>query len=1265
MKPTDAPLSMKAKLHLVFSISIFFISFCTNAQQSYWKSIPKQLSFKSVSIKDIGKAGAVFALDGVIFSKGLERTMTSKNQGHVVYLPNHDGKVIAFTLKETPVFHPDLTKKYPSIRSFSGISLDGNHSVKLSSSQKGLQSMIVNLKDRKTSFMEPLANKAGGYVVYEKGSSTNKDGFVCDTEKLQQSVSKTIAPLVNDQLLRRFRIAVSTTGEYTDFHDGTVAGALAAINATLTRINGIFENDLGVTLELVADNDQVIFTDAATDPYNGNLNAQVQSTLTSIIGEANYDVGHLFNRVPTAAQNNGNAGFIGSVCSDNRKGSAFSSTSMPEGDVFDVDFVAHELGHQFGANHTWSFETEGSGVQAEPASGTTIMGYAGIVGVNNVAPNSDDYFHFNSVQQIVSYLGTVGCAQTTALTNSPPVVTPMGDYIIPKGTAFVLEGAATDSDVGDVLTYTWEQIDDGVVTTTTFGPNNPSGANFRSLPPTTDPARYFPRLSRVVSGNLTQTNPTINEAWETVSNIERDLNFAFTVRDNATGGGQLVSDLLKVEVLNSAGPLVVTSQGSGEVYDGGSTQEITWDVANTNVLPINAQRVDIFLSLDGGLTFPITLADDTLNDGSEEVLLPGNATSTARIMVKASDNVFFAVNASDFTIQETNVVLSFQELSFQVCQPNDIIIPFTYQTFSGFNETSTFSADLPVGLTATFSPTQASANDTAVDLTISNINAVSPGIYPITVNATSTSVTQNVDLTLVVNDANFVDVALLSPTDAQANTSIRTSLSWEANDLYSEYDIEIATDVGFVSIVESATVPFSSYQTTNLMEETEYFWRVRPRNGCGTGTFGSPFSFTTIQLDCASLQPDGLPLQISGTGTSTITSTVEFLEGLPVADVNVNLELSHTFLSDLIIDLISPAGTRVTLIANTCGDLDNLNAVFDDDGASIVCSGNPAISGTVSPLGSLASLIGESTLGEWTLEIRDVANGDGGALEAFSLEVCVEGAFRPDEDEDGVFDDGDDLCLGTPKGVEVDTTGCPVNRLPADNFTVQIESEACRDNNDGSVSVTAADTSITYTAVLDGSGNTLNMDFNDSHTFENLGAGSYSLCITGTDGSITYQETCFNVVVEEPEVLSAFAVVTSGVLELTMAGASLYNVELNGLVTQTEESNIQLDLKEGLNTLRVFTNLPCQGSYEDSFFFSSAPILYPNPVEATSNVFLNGYTGDVDVQVFTANGRLVINEMKRANGTDLEVDFSSLPAGVYYMRIRSAEVRKEFKLIKE
>nr|WP_299382769.1 zinc-dependent metalloprotease family protein [Allomuricauda sp.] len=1211
------------------------------------------------------QAKAAYTLDQAKMLQKLVPGDNSKKNGNTIYLPNEKGEMIAFTIKETPVLHPELGKKYPEIKSFSGWSQNGNYKVKLSSSQKGMDGMMVNLKDQKLAFIEKVSNASDTYVVYERvDAHAEKGSFVCKTFDIQKTIAKTITPLVDDQLLRKYRIAVSASGEYTDFHGGTVADALAAINTTLTRINEVFETDLGVTLELIPNNDAIIFTNANTDPYNGNLNSEVQNTLTSTIGEENYDVGHLFHKVAEGLDN-GNAGFIGSVCVDNNKGSAFSAAFIPQGDVFDLDFVSHELGHQFGANHTWSFESEGTGVQAEPASGTTIMGYAGIVQGNNVAPNGSDYFHFNSIQQISTYLQTVSCAQETGLTNNPPVLTPVGDYVIPKGTAFVLEGIATDSDVGDVLTYTWEQIDNGVVTTSTFGPDNPSGANFRSLPPSMDPKRYFPRLSRIIQGQLTQTEPETNDAWETVSNVARNLNFACTVRDNAAGGGQVVSDVLTVEVVSAAGPFAVTSQATNEVYEGGSLQQITWDVSNTNVAPVDAKMVDIMLSLDGGVTFPIMLADDTLNDGSEEVQMPGDATTQARIMIKASDNVFLAVNTSDFTIQESEVVLDFQQLKFEGCQPDDILIPFTYRTFGGFNETSTFSVDLPVGLTGAFVPTQASADDTSVQLTISNTNGVATGEYTITVTSTSTSVTKNVPLSLIIKDNTFSDVTLQSPADLEANVTLNTQLVWEDNATYSNYDVEVATDVGFTNIVESANVPFNFYQVTSLQAQTEYFWRVRPNNECGAGTFGTPFSFTTDQLDCKTMEPIGLPLTISAVGTSTVSTSVQIFEDLTVSDVNVTLELNHTYLEDLIISLISPAGTKVALVSNTCGDANNINAIFDDDGTAIVCSDNPAISGTVQPLGALNSFNGESTLGEWTLEISDTATGDGGSLVAFTLEVCAEGNFRPDEDEDGVFDDGDDLCLGTPKGVEVDTTGCPINRFPEDNFTVEIQSESCRSSNDGNISITAQDTSLTYTAVLDNGGSQVNADFTNSHQFNNLEAGNYTLCITGTDGMINFRETCFNLVIAQPEELSVFADLVGQSVELTLEGSSFYNVELNGLVTQTQANKIQLELKEGRNTLRVFGALPCQGTYEDSFFIATKAILYPNAVSQHARVFLNGYNGKANVQLYATNGQLVLSQIQDLNGTELEVDVSFLPKGTYYMSIETEERREVIKMIKE
>lgn len=1252
---------MKAKLHLVFSITIFLACFCSFGQQSYWikKTGSTNKQYENLKVHENNDVGHF-----VLHENSLSSILASisSEESRIVHFPDKQGRLVAFEVYETPIFHEKLSEKYPQIRSFTGLSLDKKSKVRFSMSHKGLQAMCIPFGKSQTLFIQKAEREKANYLVYQRNDKLKGQGdFVCNTTDSFQKKEGIQTTLVDDQTLRKYRIAVSATGEYTTYHGGAVADALAAINATLTRVNEVFETDLGVRLELIANNDLVIFTDSASDPYNSSLNAQVQNTLSSVIGEANYDVGHLFHE----DDDNGNAGFIGSVCQDNRKGSAFSSSLIPEGDDFDLDYVSHELGHQFGANHTWSFESEGTGVQAEPASGTTIMGYAGIVEGNNVAPDGDDYFHYNSIVQIIDYLQTTSCSQTEVLSNSPPVISPSLDFVIPKSTAFVLTGSASDPDVIDVLTYVWEQIDDGVVTTNTFGPENPSGANFRSLSPTNNPARYFPKLSEVVQGNLTQTQPALNTAWETISDVEREMNFALTVRDNAVGGGQVASDEIQVQVVNSAGPFAVTSQNSTEIYEAGSIQEIVWNVANTNLAPINASTVDVFLSIDGGNTFPILVAENILNDGNVEVLLPGIETTQARFMVKANNNIFFAINASDFTIQQSQVVLDFEGLDYEVCQPADIVIPFNFEVYGGFGETVTFSADVPTGLGVAFSSITANSN-TAIDMTLSNTGAIAEAIYPITVTATSTSVTQQVVLNLNVYNSSFQEVVLQAPADLAANTAINPLFEWQAQPSSTAYDIEIATDVFFVNIIETAEVFSNSYKSTLLLPETTYFWRVRPKNNCGDGAFGTSFGFTTNQVDCRTLSGDGLPVEISEEGTPIITSKVSFFEDLTVHDVNVTLELDHTFLEDLIITLISPSGTKTVLTSNTCGSLNNINTVFDDSGNPLNCSGNPAISGTVKPLGSLAAFNGESVLGEWILEIEDTAPSDGGSLISFSLEVCAEGVFRPDDDEDGVFDDGDDLCLGTPKGTSVDTNGCPINNFAANNFEIQISSESCRNNNDGLIRVTAMDTDIDYIASLTGTSQNGTMEFSDTTVFQNLQAGTYTLCLAGSDGTINYREQCFDLVLSEPEELTvATTLLVNSQLQLNLNGGSLYNIELNGVVTQTLEPKLVLNLNEGMNNLKVYTNLPCQGTYEEFFEMYGTPILYPNPVVGSAKISLNANDNDeVAVEIFTVDGRLVKRQQMKVFANLIEIDFESIPSGLYYLKFLSENDMKIFKVLK-
>lgn len=1258
---------MVTKLRLVFTISIVFLSFYGSAQSTYWQQETSQKNSDQRVLKRFDvKKGMVFSLKTSSFQKELKTLSTSKKNSRIVYFPNEIGTLIPFQVSESSVLAPELAAKYPNIKSYKGYALgDSKDKIRFSISHKGFQGMMIHADNKSSTFIQKT--KGDRYVLYRRDVKDvlNAD-FTCITKSDIAKQASTTQKLVDGQVLKKYRLAVSASGEYTTFHGGTVADALAAMNATITRINEVFETDLGVTLELIANNDQIIFTDAATDPYNGNLNAQVQNTLTSTIGETNYDVGHLFH----VDNDNGNAGFIGAVCRDGAKGSGFTSAITPEGDRFDLDFVSHELGHQFGANHTWSFESEGTNVQVEPGSGTTIMGYAGITGVNNVTLVGDDYFHYVSILQITDYLATTSCAVETSLTNIPPVVVPAGGFVIPRGTPFVLTGEATDADVADELTYAWEQIDNGIVTQSSFGPTNPVGANFRSQKPSTSPERYFPKLSRVIQGNLTQTIPDVNTAWETVSNVQREMNFALTVRDNAIGGGQVVSDLVNVAVVNTAGPFMVTSQDTDVAIIAGSIETIVWDVANTDVAPVNAQNVDILLSIDGGTTFPISLAENVPNDGTHNVLIPQEVTIEARIKVKANNNVFYAVNSTEFTIEESPIVLSFDALQFEVCQPNNLMVNFTYETGLTFNEEVTFSVvSPPVGLTVSFSPTTAMANDTPVEITFSDTQNVAVGYYPIQVLATSATATKEITIDLNIYDATYNDITLVSPVDAAIDISAGALLEWQTDINAASYDVQIATDVDFTTIIDSGTALTNSYLPSALENDTMYFWRVKPKNSCGEGAFGIAFSFTTIVYSCTNKSASDLPLVISSSGTPTIVSKIAFFEDISVADIDVTLNIEHVFLADLVVSLTSPAGTTVVLMSNSCDRLDNVTATFDDSASSVfVCGGNPAISGRVRGVGALNVFNGESLLGEWLLTVNDTAASDGGSFISFSMDVCTEGVFRPDEDSDGVFDDGPDLCLGTPLGVEVDVDGCSIFRFPNDNFSFALQSESCRSSNDGEINIDAT-ILLDYSITVDGNGTNVTDTFTDTYMLAGLMAGTYAVCINGTDstdGTIIYEEQCFDIVITQPDDLGVTSKIALGAKTVTLQlqGANLYTIELNGIVVQTKASEITLELKEGGNTLKVFTNLPCQGTYEEQILITDKPIVHPNPFTDFVTVSFGKNVGEVFIEIFAANGQFVQGKKYQVDGVEVNLDLSTIATGLYFIKFEGENIKGTSKVIK-
>jgi hypothetical protein len=671
---------MKTKLHFVLSLFLFLTVFSAIAQQSYWQKIDrKDLKVNTTDLNQ--KFYQIYQLDIDAFKAQLVnaplRSETTTLSNSRVYLPNIKGELEQFKVVEAPVLSDELSKRYPNIKTYLGFSTKNPGTrARFSVTPQGLQT-LTTYPDAPISFTVPLRKTDNtSYIVYTRATRTESlKSFECLTEAefFPIETKRLVNRGANDQILRTFRIAISTSGEYTNFWDDGNAGngnaqedALAQVVSTLNRSNEVFEVDMAVKFTLVTGTD-IIYPDASTDPYTStnNLSNNLQSTLTANVGEANYDIGHLF----TFGPNNGFAGCVGCVCVNGDKGSGWSRHEFIDNDggpymsdFFDIDYVPHEIGHQMGANHTWSFDSEGRGVNAEPGGGTTIMGYAGIEGANDVQDHSDPYFHYYSILQILNNLQSRTCFTSEPIVNNPPIADAGLDYAIPVGTAFVLKGAATDADNSDVLSYNWEQIDDGVTNFFNFGPNKISGAVWRSRPPNSSPDRYMPIIERVILGQLTETNPveTVdNSSWETVSNVARTLNFALTVRDRSETNGvgqtpQSDFDTMTVTVDGTAGPFVVTSQITNETWNAGALETVTWDVAGTDAGAVNTPTVNILLSIDGGFTYAFVLATDVPNDGAHGItvpVVPGN-TSTARVKVEGSNTIFYAINSVNFFVDE-------------------------------------------------------------------------------------------------------------------------------------------------------------------------------------------------------------------------------------------------------------------------------------------------------------------------------------------------------------------------------------------------------------------------------------------------------------------------------------------------------------------------------------------------------------------------------------------------------------------------------------
>ncbi len=1126
-------------------------------------------------------------------------SLLAAQDGDLIRLPAVNGGFMDLVLNENTTMSQGLKEAYPSIRSFNVVTPMGRNTWgKLDISPKGLRVMLMR-PGKSTVYIDPVyQNQTNVYMVYERSAfytDKSMDCHVNGRNSVDQDQAKAGNPY-NDCELKMYRLAVAATGEYTSFHGGTVEDALAAMITTMNRVTGVYERDFGVSFTLIDNVTDIIYTNSGSDPYtNGNPGAMIgenQTNVDNVIGSANYDVGHVFGT------NSGGLAGLGVTCSNGSKARGVTGSAAPVGDPFDIDYVAHELGHQFGGNHSFNNACGGNrnnSTAVEPGSGSSIMAYAGICNPN-VQNNSDDHFHGVNMREIGIEISSDNCPAVTPVDNVAPEIDDLADVqYIPIGTPFLLAAPATDAD-GDSLTYCWEQMDIEISDQPPVGTST-GGPNFRSNSPTPDSIRYFPSLETLASnGPFT---------WEVVPTVARDMSFRVSVRDNAVGAGCTQYDDIEVQSIAEAGPFVVTYPSAfGISWDAFDFETITWDVANTTAAPLNADLVDVFLSIDGGETYDIVLADDTENDGELTIQVPNIDTEDARVMVMNSAGTFFDVSNNDFEINTIENGFYF-ETAFQgeqLCQGNEVNFTIDIEEIGVFGDEIDISVtEEPTNGDHILSQNVAVVGD-AIEVTINGLDDTPVGVYNFTITGTSGDFTNDITFQIAVEDADPQPATLSTPENGAVALPLDVILAWEDNlTIGMTYTLELATDEDFTNIVETQTgLTEANAIASGLDSETTYFWRVMNVTSCATSAPSADFNFTTFICetdinDTQTLIPDNEPAEI----LSQINIETEAV----VAEVNVlNVEGSHPQMPELTFSLISPMGTEVVLANGICG----LNLTIESNG-DVDVSTPGVIAGSYESSGAAAF----------------GGNIPAGGLSG-SVVQALDGSANPEE-----------LCNAAVNGDEINGNiaiimrgNCPfvdkvLNAQDAGAIGVIIVNNI---PGDGFFNMGGTSSQINIPAVM--------MNYEDGTLLiDNIGGDTEGFAFSFDDDALEFDFACPATdggTYVPAEALTAF----NG--ENAMGQWTLKVVDAvagNG----GSLDNWQLDI--------CFSDQDVDGLEELSSFESS---VYPNPTSSTLTIALENLIAD-RIRIWDISGR----QLASANPSNslTEIDMSRFESGVYFVEI--------------
>lgn len=998
---------------LIILFSVIFIYSSVNGQ--VWSSMDeKKIIFhRNLDREIIPTSYSTFKLNIVDYLQRIKnvtsetKEMTSFKEDATMDLPMPDGSVRSFFIWESSVMEESLASKYPDIRSFKGKEVNNPRNIaRFSLGKNGFHAAIKS--DEGMIYIDPYAvGESQYYISYFTANHVDeslKDRIICGTDEAKMAHPNRQKWGYGDRnnemmMLRKYRLALACTGEWGAVR-ATKEKALSDMVTFIERANVVFESELALTLILIGRNDELIFLNGDTDPYqqpNQGLEILTQNTniLNNIVGQSAYEIGHVFS---ICFDVGGVAG--GNICTPARGAgvTCHNSSSINNGIVLVFN---HEVGHQMTAAHTFNNCPGQEGQQSdsgyEPGSGSTIMAYPGACGSSNLGVSRDAYYHVASLEQILTYTNTEGvdgfiCAEKIDINNFKPIIEL--DYIdgftIPKQTPFYLKGQATDGN-NDAMTYSWEQFDNSPSSPLGFPAGN--APIFRSLKPSSSPIRFFPTESRLLNGQF-------SEKTELLPTYTRNLNFMFVVRDNHPLGSAAVWKKVSFKVDGNAGPFKVNFPNVENKFKIGETVNVLWDVANTNVPPVNCKNVDIYIALNNSLNFDgkdmILVSKATPNDGNENIVIPNVVSTRARIVIKASDNIFLTTALFNSRIDAPEGPYFFTDLTEQtknICLPDLASYEFTTSGYGGMDKKIKFElvTPLPTGVKANFSDEEVNPGEN-VNLTLDLSETTGNQSFELIVRSYAEGV-DSIERKIVVNatSTDLNDVKLNAPLNGLSGVGPTQTYTWEKKDDAEDYDLEVSSSPQFLAeeiIIQKNTANLSFNSNLFLNPSTVYYWRVRSNNACKKGEWSSLFAFQTKSSNCYTFKSGSLNLPISGSGSPKIETKLEVDQNIIISDVNVkNIIADHQWSGDLQGSLTAPSGKKVILWSKKCGSSKGLNLNVDDQSNLFMqCPIN--LGNVYRPEQALSVFNQEDAKGTWTFLLEDLDSGNGGRFKNVDLEIC-------------------------------------------------------------------------------------------------------------------------------------------------------------------------------------------------------------------------------------------------------------------------------------